>query len=77
MTLQRWFSGPLQARGQALYMSLAFGVGGTLGGLVMSYCWDEYRPSSVYLAAAALALGAGACSAWSFRRLAAVDITRS
>lgn len=70
MTLQRWFTGPLQARGQALYMSLAFGAGGTLGGLVMSYCWDRFGPSSVYLTAAALALAAACCSSWSFRRQA-------
>lgn len=70
MTLQRWFSGPLQARGQALYMSLAFGVGGTVGGLIMSWCWERFGPSSVYLAAAVLALAAAACSAWSFRRQA-------
>jgi PPP family 3-phenylpropionic acid transporter len=73
MTLQRWFAGPLQARGQALYMSLAFGAGGTLGGLAMSYCWEKFGPSSVYLVAALMALAAGACSWWSFRLQARVD----
>ncbi|MCE2871520.1 MAG: MFS transporter, partial [Oxalobacteraceae bacterium] len=33
-TLQRWFAGPLQARGQALYISISYGLGGTLGGLL-------------------------------------------
>lgn len=61
MAMQRWFSGPLQASGQALYISLAYGVGGTAGSLFMSLCWEELGPHAVYYAAAALALaGAGA-----------------
>ena len=31
--LQRWFAGPLQARGQALMATVSYGLGGTLGGL--------------------------------------------
>lgn len=67
VTMQRWFAGPLQARGQALYMSIAFGVGGTVGGLAMSFCWDRSGPASIYLLATAMAAAAAACSAWSFR----------
>ncbi|MBW8901421.1 MAG: MFS transporter, partial [Massilia sp.] len=59
MTMQQWFAGPLQARGQALYISLAYGVGGTFGGLLMSLCWDRMGPQAVFYAAALLA-GAGA-----------------
>ena len=67
IVMQKWFAGALQARGQALYMSLAYGIGGTLGGLLMSLCWDRLGPQAVFYAAAVLAaLGAGA--AWlSFR----------
>lgn len=71
VTMQRWFAGPLQARGQALYASLAFGVGGTLGGLSMSYFWDRFGPASVYWLAALLSALGMASSAWSFRRLRA------
>lgn len=61
--MQRWFAGPLQARGQALYISTAYGVGATSGGLFMSLCWDRLGPSAVYYAAAVLSmLGMGA--AW-------------
>lgn len=56
MTLQRWFSGPLQARGQALYMSLSYGIGGSLGGLFLAQWWQEAGPSSVYYVAALLSL---------------------
>jgi PPP family 3-phenylpropionic acid transporter len=67
ITMQRWFAGPLQASGQALYMSVAYGVGCTVGGLVLTYCWDRAGPQHMFYAAAALTL-AGAGAAWvSFR----------
>ena len=31
--LQRWFTGPLQARGQAIMATVSYGLGGTIGGL--------------------------------------------
>lgn len=59
--MQRWFGGPLQARGQALFMSIAYGIGGTCGGLFMSWCWERLGPGSVYGAGMALSvLAAGA-----------------
>ncbi|MCE3606286.1 MFS transporter [Massilia sp. P8910] len=67
MVMQRWFSGPLQARGQALYMSLAYGIGGTAGGLAMSLCWDRIGPPAVFYLAGALALAAAVSAALSFR----------
>lgn len=54
--MQRWFGGPLQARGQALFMSIAYGIGGTCGGLFMSWCWQRLGPGSVYGAGVALSL---------------------
>ncbi|CUI09395.1 MFS transporter [Massilia antarctica] len=67
MVMQRWFAGPLQARGQALYMSLAYGIGGTAGGLAMSLCWDRIGPPAVFYLAGALALAAAVSAALSFR----------
>jgi PPP family 3-phenylpropionic acid transporter len=59
--MQRWFGGALQARGQALFMSIAYGIGGTGGGLFMSWCWERLGPGSVYGAAIGLTvLAAGA-----------------
>ncbi|MES3023498.1 MAG: MFS transporter [Pseudomonadota bacterium] len=67
MTMQRWFAGPLQARGQALYMSIAYGVGGTLGGLFMTLCWERAGPDSIFVAAAVLSLAGGVVAALSLR----------
>ncbi|HEU4621420.1 MAG TPA: MFS transporter [Burkholderiaceae bacterium] len=59
--IQRWFSGKLAARGQALYTSIAYGLGGSIGGLVAAWIWERIAASAVFLAAAvAAALGAGA-----------------
>ena len=56
MTVQRWFGGALQARGQALYVSVSYGLGGTLGGIGFSYVWDRFGPQWMYLAASGLVL---------------------
>ncbi|GJJ02086.1 MFS transporter [Duganella rhizosphaerae] len=67
MTLQRWFSGPLQARGQALYMSISYGVGGSLGGLFLAQWWERAGPQSVYYVAAVLVLGSALAAVLSYR----------
>ena len=67
MLLQRWFSGPLQARGQALYVSVSYGLGGTLGGIGFSAIWDRFGPEAVYVGAAIVALGGLVAAMLSFR----------
>ena len=67
MTLQKWFSGPLQARGQALFISISYGLGGTVGGLVLSACWDGLGARAVFLIAAGFALCGAAAAALSYR----------
>jgi PPP family 3-phenylpropionic acid transporter len=67
MTMQRWFAGPLQARGQALFISIGYGIGGTLGGLFMALCWDRLGAHAVYFAAAALCAAGAAAAALSRR----------
>jgi MFS transporter, PPP family, 3-phenylpropionic acid transporter len=66
LALQRWFAGPLQARGQALYISLSYGIGGSLAGVALSRCWQRFGPESIYFVAAVLCVLAGAVSALSF-----------
>lgn len=71
--LQRWFSGPLQSQGQALYISISYGLGGTLGGLALSAAWDAFGPRSVFLLAAAASLAATGAAALCYRWLARAD----
>jgi PPP family 3-phenylpropionic acid transporter len=66
-TLQRWFAGPLQARGQALYMSISYGIGGSLGGLFLAQWWERAGPESVYYVASALAALSALAAMLSFR----------
>lgn len=41
-----------QGKGQALYTSFSFGLGGMLGSLYAGYCWEWQSPEFVYLIAA-------------------------
>ena len=66
-TLQRWFAGPLQARGQALFISVSYGLGGSLGGLLLSACWDTFGARFVYMIAALLCLAGWCAAALSYR----------
>lgn len=59
--LQTWFHGPLQARGQALYTSVSYGVGGTVGGLVAGWVWEGWAPEHVFGLAALSGLSAYLC----------------
>ncbi|KIF82254.1 MFS transporter [Noviherbaspirillum autotrophicum] len=66
-TLQRWFSGPLQARGQALFTSISYGLGGTVGGLILGVFWDTFGSQTVYLMAAMFSLAGAFAAALSYR----------
>ncbi|SMF95362.1 MFS transporter, PPP family, 3-phenylpropionic acid transporter [Methylomagnum ishizawai] len=55
-----YFRGPHHGKGQALYSSLSFGLGGALGSFLSGYGWEDWGPRGVYTAAAGcclLALG--------------------
>ncbi|MGH8660430.1 MAG: MFS transporter [Burkholderiales bacterium] len=54
--VHRLFHGRHQARGQAIYGSLTFGVGGTLGALASGVLWDRAGPGITFSAASACAL---------------------
>ena len=57
--IQTWFAGPLQARGQALFTTIAYGFGGTLGGLCAGWIWDSLGPHQVFGMAAVACAVAG------------------
>ena len=44
LMIQRWFPGRAAARGQAVYISAAYGVGGTAGSLTAAYLWTLAGP---------------------------------
>ncbi|QWE13458.1 MFS transporter [Polynucleobacter sp. AP-Titi-500A-B4] len=50
--LQRWFTGPLQARGQAIMATVSYGFGGTIGGLCAGWIWDLSQPRDVFVMSA-------------------------
>ncbi|MFH2009341.1 MAG: MFS transporter [bacterium] len=59
------FTGPHQARGQALYASLSHGLGGALGSLASGYAWTALGHDNTYLAAALLpAVGFVVAALW-------------
>jgi PPP family 3-phenylpropionic acid transporter len=62
--VHRHFTGRNQARGQALYNSLAFGVGGTLGSLYSGAAWDGLGAGMTFTLASVFALFAALTFAW-------------
>lgn len=59
------FRGRHQARGQALYTSVSYGVGGTFGGLASGFTWEALGPAWTYtLAAGSAALAWAVYAVW-------------
>jgi MFS transporter, PPP family, 3-phenylpropionic acid transporter len=48
LTVQQWFPGSAAARGQALYISFGYGVGGTAGSLVAAALWSGVGPAAAF-----------------------------
>jgi len=55
-----YFPGPTQGRGQALYNSASFGVGGALGSLISGLLWSSAGPTTTFAAASLMAALGGA-----------------
>jgi PPP family 3-phenylpropionic acid transporter len=72
LTIQRWFPGQAAARGQALYISMAYGLGGTTGSLVAAWLWSALGPSWAFLAGSAGAVVGG----WAAVRMRRADRER-
>jgi len=53
--VNRWFTGARQVRGQALYLSLAFGAGGFVGAAASGALWDAVGPVWTFTAASGVA----------------------
>lgn len=50
--LHRYFGDHHQSKGQGLYSSISFGLGGMLGSFYSGYCWDVLGGSLVFVIAA-------------------------
>ncbi len=50
--IHQFFSGSVQGRGQALYSSLSFGLGGAVGALYSGYSWEGVGPEATFEIAA-------------------------
>jgi len=53
--IDQYFSGSIQGRGMALYSSISFGLGASLGSLMSGYTWNTVGSSEVYMLAMAIA----------------------
>ena len=62
--VHRHFTGKNQARGQALYNSVAFGVGGTIGSLYSGAAWDALGAGMTYSLASLCAVLAALAFTW-------------
>ncbi|MDT8451272.1 MAG: MFS transporter [Gammaproteobacteria bacterium] len=68
LLVHQFFKGKHQGRGQALYASLSFGVGGAAGSLLSGLLWDRMDHSSLFAMAALAALLAWGI-VWKFIRV--------
>lgn len=64
LTIQRWFPGRAAARGQALYISTAYGIGGTSGSLAAAWLWSAFGPSWAFVSSSVASL----IGAWAIRK---------
>jgi len=65
--VHRVFRGRHQARGQAIYGSLTFGLGGTVGTLASGYAWQYLGAGPTFTLAAAAALAGMLLLQWKLR----------
>jgi len=61
--VHHYFPGRFQGRGQALYSSLSFGAGGSLGALTSGYLWTTAGPLATFVVSSCAAL-LGTLAAW-------------
>ena len=70
LTVQQWFPGAAAARGQAMYISIGYGLGGTAGSLVAAALWSAVGPQAAFWSSSIAALAGW----WAVRRAQALDL---
>lgn len=65
--IHQHFPGRLQGRGQALYSSVSFGLGGALGSVLSGFVWSGFGAPETYVMGALLACLGAVISYWGLR----------
>ena len=65
--VHRLFRGSLAVRGQALYASLSYGLGGVAGMLLSGWTWGALGPEITFAISSAFGLAGALLVAWKFR----------
>ena len=65
--VHRLFPGPLEIRGQALYASLSYGLGGVCGGLLAGWTWQAAGAEATFTLSALFCAAGGAIVAFRLR----------
>jgi PPP family 3-phenylpropionic acid transporter len=65
--VHRIFSGRIEARGQALYASLTYGVGGAAGTLIAGWTWESLGPGPSFSVSAVAGIVGALLVAWKVR----------
>lgn len=65
--VHRMFAGALEARGQALYSSLSYGLGGAAGTLLAGWTWEALGPAPSFMVSAAFGALGGWLVGWKVR----------
>ena len=60
--IDRFFVGRYQIRGQALYSSITFGLGGAVGSAASGYVWTYYGQENLFWAAGLMMFFVALCS---------------
>lgn len=69
MVVHHFFHGRNQAKGQAIYTSAAYGVGGTLGAILSGYTWDGLGADMTFTISAVSAFLGMVLVAWKMKAL--------
>ncbi len=67
MVIHHYFQGRHQAKGQAIYTCIAYGVGGALGAVLSGYTWDWLGANTTFLISAAAAFAGLVLTAWKMK----------
>ena len=66
--VNHWFPPACKGRGQAIYSSLSFGLGGLLGGLLAGAVWEPFGGVTAFALSAVVALLGGVVAWWGLPR---------